>query len=196
MFIDEFFQTLMELPNLQLDSFDGKLLDPILHQLRADIIVLTIAFNRLNPFSPLIEDCTLPDKRQRLGEKRLKDESRYIAATLSFRGRDGHSSWTPPEDDVQDHTVIFRIGRVEVLLPIGKVVMDFDVAMVKCSSDADPGVSEIGASISIWYTDVDDLDVPTIEGLQLVKGEVLVLPDEVEKTLVDMPGGSHGNQSK
>jgi hypothetical protein len=82
---------------------------------------------------------------------------------------------------------------MEVLLPISEVVVDFDIALVELSPNPHFSTAKVRSSISIGNADIDDLDTLSIERLQVVEGEILVLPDKVEEALVDMPRGSHGS---
>ena len=83
-----------------------------------------------------------------------------------------------------------------MLLPVGEVVMNLDVAFVGFSTDPDLGVAEIRPSISVRNSNVDDLDSLAVERSQLIEGEILVPPNEVKKALVDVARSVHGNLSK
>ena len=93
---------------------------------------------------------------------------------------------------MEDDAIVSWIIEVIMLLPVGEIMVDLDVSIVRGSTNPDFRVAEVGTSISVRNADVDDLDTLTVEGFQLIDSEILVSPDEVEKSLVDMPGCSHG----
>jgi hypothetical protein len=87
-------------------------------------------------------------------------------------------------DDVEDDAGIGGVTVVAMGVPRGGEQIDFDVAGEReIVIELDEGVVEIGAGFVVPEAGVEDADVATVEGIEGIAEETLVLPEGLEEAL-------------
>ena len=87
------------------------------------------------------------------------------------------------QHDVENHAVVGRVGLVAVIVPLATTDVNFDVARPLHPGDAQAGVAEVGAGISVVGTEVLDTDGISRGSAQVGQVETGQPPEVVKEVL-------------